>query len=63
MERIFYKPLMKSGVNQFQIHIPIDDVKALGAKDRDEIKVTIEKTGRIIPKDEKRFKKKKENID
>ncbi len=63
MERIFYKPLMRSGVNQFQIHIPKSDIEALEAKDRDELKVIIEKTGRSIPKGENRFKKKEETKD
>lgn len=58
MERIFYKPAMKSGDDQLQIYIPKSDANALELQDRDEIKVTIEKTGRSIPKAENRFKKK-----
>lgn len=49
MERIFYKPAMKSGKN-FQIYLPQSDVLALEIKDRDELKITVEKTGRSIEK-------------
>ena len=52
MERIFYKPAMKSG-KTFQVYLPLSDILALGIKDRDELKITIEKTGRSIEKSTK----------
>ena len=57
MERIFYKPAMKSG-NGFQIRIPNNDVEALKIEDRMEMKVTIETTGRVILKRKNAFQKK-----
>ena len=57
MERIFYKHAMKSGKKQFQIYLPQDAVEALKIIDRDELKVTIEKTGKSIEKGENKFKK------
>lgn len=57
MERIFYKPVMKSGSDQFQIYIPKDAVDALGIEDRDELKVVISKTDRKIKKRKNGFGK------
>ena len=57
MERIFYKPAMKSG-NGFQIRIPNNDAEALKIEDRMEMKVTIEMTGRVIEKRKNAFQKK-----
>ena len=56
MERIFYKPVMKSG-KSFQIYVPQDAIKALEILDRDELKITIEKTGNSIEKTEKFVRK------
>lgn len=56
MERIIYKPAMKSGTG-FQIYIPDDAIKALEIEDRDELKLTVEKTGRKIPKTTRFVKK------
>jgi len=60
-ERIFYKPAMKSG-GHFQLIIPKDAVDGLGIDDRDELKITIEKTWKKIPKTKRRsFSCRKEN--
>ena len=59
MERIFYKPAMKSGT-QFQVYLPLEVIKALEIQDRDELMINISKTGRKIPKTT-RFQKKEEN--
>jgi len=62
MERIFYAHAIKSGSSQLQIYIPKGDIDALEIKDRDELKVVIEKTGRTIQKNENCFKKKATGI-
>ena len=60
MERIFYKPAMRSGEKHFQVGIPKDAIDGLKIEDRDELKITIEKTGNKIAKT-KRFVKKEES--
>jgi bifunctional DNA-binding transcriptional regulator/antitoxin component of YhaV-PrlF toxin-antitoxin module len=57
-ERIFYKPAMKSGETQWQIYIPKAIAEGIGLENRDELKITVEKTGRKIPAGFNRFKPK-----
>ncbi|MAF50778.1 MAG: hypothetical protein CMH64_01675 [Nanoarchaeota archaeon] len=49
---------MVSGKVRFQIYIPKNDADALELKDHEELKVTIEKTGRTLARHELCFKKK-----
>ena len=60
MDRIFYGAAMKTGLN-FQLYVPKDAIVGLGIEDRDELKITIEKTGKKIPKTTRFQKKEPEN--
>lgn len=45
----FRNTAIRSGT-QFQLYIPKKDAEAVGIKDRDELEITIRKTGRNMPK-------------
>ena len=47
--RIFYKPVILLG-KQLQVCIPANIVNGLEIKDRDEVEISIKKTGKIIEK-------------
>ena len=46
-QRTFYKHAMKTGV-QLQLYIPKDIALALDIRARDELEITMKKTGRVI---------------
>jgi hypothetical protein len=65
--RMFYGTAYKAG-NQIQLNVPKSAILALGINPRDELEVTIRKTGRVIesqrsPNQAHGYKKKEEKKD
>ena len=56
-QRTFYKQAMKSGDKQLQVYLPKNIVEGLEIEDRDELEITLKKTGHKIKKRERPFGK------
>ena len=50
IERTFHKPVMITKGKQGLIYVPQDAIRALELEDRDELEITIKKTGIMVPR-------------